>query len=153
MSGGTRTTSPRRTAWRASTCTASAWPGTTATCSASLAAAERSLASVPAEVNSGGLAARAGRGSPCTASPPRGTTGCGWSSRRQDKRYPLEILGDALLELGDYDAAADAYAKMAAFGDGEADAASESRLARLALVKGDLAGARKHFDAAVALRR
>jgi tetratricopeptide (TPR) repeat protein len=116
-----------------------------------LAAAERSLAAVPGEVNSSGLAARARAKFALHGFAAARDDGLRLVEQVQDKRYPLEILGDALLELGDYDAAADAYAKMAAFGDGEPDAASASRLARLALVKGDLAGARKHFDEAVAL--
>jgi tetratricopeptide (TPR) repeat protein len=116
-----------------------------------LAAAERSLAAVPAEVNAGGLAARARARFALHGFAAARDDGLRLVEQEPAKRYPLEILGDALLELGDYDAAADAYAKMAAFGDGDPDAASESRMARLALVKGDLAGARKHFDSAVAL--
>jgi tetratricopeptide (TPR) repeat protein len=116
-----------------------------------LAAAERSLVSVKGEENSGGLAARARARFALHGFAAARDDALRLVEQEGDKRYPLEILGDALLELGDYDAAADAYAKMAAFDDGDPDAASESRLARLAIVKGDLAGARKHFDSAVAL--
>ena len=68
-----------------------------------------------------------------------------------DKRYPLEILGDAQLELGDTDAAAETYKKLVAFNDGDTDAATEYRLSRLDWAKGDLAAARKHLEAAVEL--
>ncbi len=53
------------------------------------------------------------------------------------------ILGDALLELGDYDEAADAYEKLARAEEGSLD--SESRLARLALLRGELNAACEHF--------
>jgi Flp pilus assembly protein TadD len=61
------------------------------------------------------------------------------------KSYPQGILGDALLELGEYDKAAIAYKKIVAL-DGGISHASETRFARLAQLKGDNAGARKHLQ-------
>jgi tetratricopeptide (TPR) repeat protein len=114
-------------------------------------AAEQSLHAIPAAQNSTALAASA-----------RATFALhGFSAARDmalqlvdqasDKRYPFEILGDAQLELGDYDAAADAYKKMEAFDD--IDAGSESRMARLAMIHGDNAQARRRFDNATELAR
>jgi tetratricopeptide (TPR) repeat protein len=59
------------------------------------------------------------------------------------KSYPFAILGDALLELGDYSGATAAFARLA-----EAEPRglnSESRLARLAFVQGKLDEARRHW--------
>jgi tetratricopeptide (TPR) repeat protein len=114
-----------------------------------LAAANQSLKAVQAEQNEGGLAARA-----------RASFSLhGFAAARDDalklipiagqKRYPLEILGDAQLELGEYEKAAEAYKKMEAFG--EPDVNTESRLARFALVNGDVTTARRRFESAVQL--
>jgi tetratricopeptide (TPR) repeat protein len=66
------------------------------------------------------------------------------------KSYPQGILGDALLELGEYERAEIAYKKIIAL-DGGIGYDGESRLARLAQLKGDNAGAQKHFAAALSL--
>jgi tetratricopeptide (TPR) repeat protein len=60
------------------------------------------------------------------------------------------MLGDALLELGEYDRAAAAYKKMAQIDKGISPN-SEMKLARLAQLKGDNASAQKHFTAALML--
>ncbi|HXD30747.1 MAG TPA: tetratricopeptide repeat protein [Pyrinomonadaceae bacterium] len=52
-----------------------------------------------------------------------------------DKSYGYQMLGDALLELGDYDQAAAAYQQMADLDSGSM--ATESRLARLAFLRGE----------------
>ncbi len=59
----------------------------------------------------------------------------------------LAALGDATLELGEYDAARRAYDALA---DAAAGPAVQARLARLAAATGDLAGARRLADAALA---
>ena len=71
-------------------------------------------------------------------------------NQESDKCYPFQILGDALLELGDDDAAADAYKKMDAFDD--PDANTETRMARLALIRGDTEQARRRLESAADLR-
>ncbi len=63
------------------------------------------------------------------------------------KSYPFLLLGDALLELGDYDQAKLAFQKMEQFGaiQGLTKAAIEQRMARLAIVHGDNKRAQQHF--------
>ncbi|MBA3831786.1 MAG: tetratricopeptide repeat protein [Chthoniobacterales bacterium] len=65
------------------------------------------------------------------------------------KSEPYAILGDVSLELGDYEAAADAFQKMQTLQ--EKNAGSETRLARLAILQGATKEARIHFEAALAL--
>jgi tetratricopeptide (TPR) repeat protein len=111
-------------------------------------AAERSLAAVPADVNRGGVAGRA-RASMALHR---------FADARDDARLLLHsdpdkpaflgMLGDALLELGDYDEAADAYGTMEKGAD-EDDPVTQARLARLALVNGRRDDAGRHFVAAV----
>jgi tetratricopeptide (TPR) repeat protein len=62
------------------------------------------------------------------------------------KAFPLSLLGDALFELGDYGEAARAYQDFAKAEPNTVD--SESRLAKLALIRGELDAAREHLDAA-----
>ncbi|HXG84755.1 MAG TPA: tetratricopeptide repeat protein [Pyrinomonadaceae bacterium] len=66
------------------------------------------------------------------------------------KSYPQGILGDALVELGEYDQAEIAYKKIVAL-DGGISHGSETRFARLAQLRGDNAGAQKHFATALTL--
>jgi len=63
------------------------------------------------------------------------------------KSFSFGILGDALLELGDYDEAAAAFDQLAKAEPGSID--SEIRLARLALVRGQLDVAGTHFNNAL----
>jgi tetratricopeptide (TPR) repeat protein len=114
-------------------------------------AASESLRSVPAAQNSMGLAARARAAFALHGFAAARDMAFRLVEQQSDKRYPFDILGDALLELGDYDAAADAYKKMEAFDD--PDAGSESRMARLALIRGDTDQARRRLDSAVDLAR
>jgi tetratricopeptide (TPR) repeat protein len=113
-------------------------------------AAEASLRAVPAEANRGALAllirARAGGHQFAAAR----------DLSRQllvvqpDSAEPWELLGDALLELGEYDEAGDAYEKAQSFGS---TVSAESRLGRLAWLHGDVERARSRFEAALARAR
>lgn len=60
------------------------------------------------------------------------------------KSYPQGILGDALLELGEYDKARAAFQQIAKL-DGGKSQSSETRMARLAQLRGDNAEAQKHY--------
>ena len=66
------------------------------------------------------------------------------------KSYPQSILGDALLELGDYEKAEIAYKKITLLDNGSSSG-SEARFARLAQLKGDSREAQKHFSTALTL--
>ena len=112
-------------------------------------AARASLASVPAERNIGGLAAlthselasheflkaRDHAVLLIRLEPGKGT---GWA-----------LLGDALLELGDYDRASNAFQRMQQVGFGASGV--ETRLARLALLRGDPHESYRHLVRALAL--
>jgi len=58
------------------------------------------------------------------------------------------VMGDALLELGDYDQATRAYARIDELDHGTV--ASETRLGRLAMLRGDVPTAQRHFENALA---
>jgi tetratricopeptide (TPR) repeat protein len=62
------------------------------------------------------------------------------------KSYPYQLLGDAILELGDYDKAAAVYAELEKRSD---SAGVESRLARLAMLRGEIDKARRGFANAI----
>jgi tetratricopeptide (TPR) repeat protein len=66
-----------------------------------------------------------------------------------DAVYAQMYLGDALLELGDYDGAADAYSKMVALGGNTPE--SLCRTARLAFLHGQTSAAGESFRSALAL--
>jgi tetratricopeptide (TPR) repeat protein len=65
------------------------------------------------------------------------------------KSEPYGILGDALLELGDYEKATDAFRRMQQLSGTHIE--SETRLARLAWLKGDLYRSQRHLFNALAL--
>jgi tetratricopeptide (TPR) repeat protein len=62
------------------------------------------------------------------------------------KSYPYQLLGDALIELGDYDKAGAVFRELEKHSDG---AGVESRLGRLALLRGDVAEAKRRFANAI----
>lgn len=65
------------------------------------------------------------------------------------KAYPYQALGDALLELGDYDGAEKAFREMEKRGRGSY--ANETRLGRMALLRGKEEQAKTHFTNALLL--
>lgn len=65
------------------------------------------------------------------------------------KAYPYQALGDALLELGDYDGAEKAFREMEKRGRGSY--ASETRLGRMAMLRGNDEQAKKHYTNALLL--
>ena len=68
-----------------------------------------------------------------------------------NKGYPFQFLGDAMLELGQYEEAETAFRQMEKLGglQGQTRVAMEQRLARLALLHGDNKGATRHFSEAL----
>jgi tetratricopeptide (TPR) repeat protein len=118
-----------------------------------LKAARESLAALPAEQNTGGLATLAQAeyaGHQFAAARDHAKR---LAELEPGKGYPFQILGDALLELGDYNAAKAAYEKMEQLGNiqGLAKVASEQRLARMAALYGDSNGAYQHYANALTL--
>jgi len=115
-----------------------------------LRTARASLASVPDERNSGGLAALAQ--AELTAHDFEGSRNHSLRLIELEPRksYPQAMLGDALIELGDYEQAEAAYKKMPGL-DGGITQNSEIRFAKLAQLKGDNAGAQWHFNMALKL--
>jgi tetratricopeptide (TPR) repeat protein len=117
----------------------------------SAATAEQSLRAVPADQNTGGLAARARALFALHRFGEARDLALKLVDLEPGKRYPLEILGDVQLELGEYDAAEGTYRKMESMG--EADVNTEARLARLDLIHGKRDEARDRLTKAVAMAR
>ncbi|MBX7218946.1 MAG: tetratricopeptide repeat protein [Blastocatellia bacterium] len=68
-----------------------------------------------------------------------------------DKNYPYQLLGDALLELGDYEKAAEAFHNMETRTT-ESESAKvplEQRFARMAFLRGDLETAKRNLTVAL----
>ena len=113
-------------------------------------AARTSLDSVPDVRNSGGLAALAlAEFASHEFSKARGHA-VRLIELEPTKSYPQGILGDALLELGEYEKAEIAYKKITLLDNGSSSG-SKARLARLAQLKGDNEQAQKHFATALTL--
>jgi pentatricopeptide repeat protein len=114
-------------------------------------AARESLAAIPAEQNVGGLASLA---QVEYASHDFAAARDHAKQLREfdpHKLYPLMILGDSLLELGDYDGAADVFHDMERRGS-DTDGGTlniETRLGRLALLRGNAAEAKRRFATAL----
>jgi tetratricopeptide (TPR) repeat protein len=115
------------------------------------AMAEQSLKSVPEAQNPGGLGALARARFALHHFDEARAMALRLVEYVPDKAYPLGILGDAQLELGEYGAAEKNYRKME--GMGEADVNSQTRLARLALVCGRREEARERLARSVAMAR
>ncbi|MGI8812461.1 MAG: tetratricopeptide repeat protein [Pyrinomonadaceae bacterium] len=106
--------------------------------------ARASLASVPEIRNSGGLTALAGAEFASHDFTDARDHAIRLTELDPGKSYPQAMLGDALLELGEYDAAEAAFKKIAGL-DGGISHGSETRFARLAQLRGDNQAAQKHF--------
>jgi tetratricopeptide (TPR) repeat protein len=62
------------------------------------------------------------------------------------KSYPFQLLGDSLIELGEYDKAANVFQELEKRGSGSS---IEIRLGRLALLRGDIEKAKRRFANAI----
>lgn len=113
-------------------------------------AAHASLETVPADHNTGGLAALAQAELASHDFPSARDHARQLVEMEPNKAYPHQILGDALLELGAYDEASAAYRKSELLSFGPS-IASETRLARVALLKGNTVEARERFTSALTL--
>lgn len=114
-------------------------------------AARASLATLPAEQNKGGLAALTQ-----VEFSSHDFVGARDHAKRlielePNKGYPYQFLGDALMELGQYDEAEAAFKEMSELGGIQAmtNVAIEQRVARMALLRGDNKGAMRHFSIAL----
>lgn len=116
-------------------------------------AANGSLKTLPAEQNKGGLAALtlvefSSHNFAAARDHARLLT-----ELEPNKGYPFQFLGDALLELGQYDEAEAAFRQMEKLGgiSPVTKASMEQRMARMALLHGDSKGAVRHFSEALRL--
>lgn len=104
-----------------------------------LNSAKASLTAIPAEQNIGGAAALAQVEYGMHDFAQSRDLARQLMQRDRSKSYPYLLLGDSLLELGDYDGATDVFRQLEQLNDGsEANTvASNTRLARLALLRGE----------------
>jgi len=110
-------------------------------------AAQASLKSLPAEMNSSGLVLLAQTEFAAHQFAEVRTHAEQLLKLDKRKPYPYQLLGDAHLELGDYEAARTAFAKLAELAPGQVS--TETRLARLAALRGDQAREREHYENAL----
>jgi tetratricopeptide (TPR) repeat protein len=110
-------------------------------------AAQASLKSVPAELNRGALSLLAQ--TEFAAHNFTATRDHAQQLVQMDsqKAYPYQLLGDAQFELGEYEAATATFKKLAQLAPG--DFATETRLARLAALRGDHSRERGHYENAL----
>ncbi len=113
-------------------------------------AARASLDSVPEARNTGGLAALTQAEFASHDFTSARNNALRLSELDPGKSYPDALLGDALLELGNYTEAAAAFNRMERKAGGISHA-SESRQARLAFLRGDAERAARHLTTALAL--
>lgn len=115
--------------------------------------ARASLAAVPAEANSGGLTAlaQAEFGSHNFAA--ARDHALQLTKLDPGKSYPYQMLGDALLELGDYDQAIAAFKQMEQRKKIGGSVSVETRQARLVVLQGNPDSAQQHFSNALAFAR
>lgn len=114
-------------------------------------AAQASLKAIPAEQNTGGLTGLAQ--AEFTAHNFTGARDHALQLIELDpqKSYPYQILGDAFVELGDYDKAEENYQQMQHLSGQFSNSSVETRLARFAFLNGDIDQAQAHFSDALAL--
>ncbi len=113
-------------------------------------AARASLDSVPEVRNAGGLAALVGAEFAAHEFTNARDHAIRLAELEPGKSYPQTMLGDALVELGEYERAEIAYKKAVAR-DGGLTYNGEIRLARLAQLKGDNSAVQKHYATALTL--
>lgn len=111
-------------------------------------AARASLAIIPAELNAGALAALTQAEFASHEFGVARDHALQLIQLEPGKSYPYMMLGDALLELGDYAGAAAAYRQMEQRGGG---VTTETRRARLATLHGEPKVAARHLTNAIAL--
>ncbi len=112
-------------------------------------ASRTSLAVLPAERNSGGLALLAQTQYAAHDFAQARDHAVRLTTLEPKKASSHQILGDALLELGDYEGAATAFHRMEQLGGSSINA--ETRMARLAMLRGDIEMARRRFSKALVL--
>lgn len=112
-----------------------------------LRAARASLVAMPAEMNQGGLAALAQAEYASHEFVLARDHALALAELDRAKSYPLQILGDALLELGAYDKATEVLGKMERLGRGSVG--GETRLARAALLRGQTGEATRRLSNAL----
>ncbi len=114
-------------------------------------AAKASLAAIPAEQNVGGLVALTQVELASHHFAASRDHAKQLVEREPRKSYPYLLLGDSLLELGDYDGAAAVYQQLEAQSDGSGPGKTpiETRLARLALLRGETDAAQRHLISAL----
>jgi pentatricopeptide repeat protein len=115
-----------------------------------LRAARASLSILPAEQNKGGLTVLAQAEFSSHDFAAARDHALKLTQIEPNKSYSYQILGDALLELGNYEEAEKAFRQMEKLGSlqGLTQTATKQRLARMAFLRGDNRGAQKHFEAA-----
>ena len=116
-------------------------------------AAHASLATLPPEQNVGGLTASAQVEYASHDFAAARDHALKLTQLEPQKGYTYQILGDSLLELGNYEQAAAAYRTMEDLSgiQGLTRSAIEQRLARVAALHGDASGARQHLKNALTL--
>ncbi|HEV1996014.1 MAG TPA: tetratricopeptide repeat protein [Candidatus Acidoferrum sp.] len=116
-------------------------------------ASRASLATLPAERNIGGLTVLAQSEFTSHEFAASRDHARRLTELEPDKSYPQQILGDALLELGEYQKAKEAFWQMEQLGgiQGLTRVATEQRIARLAALHGDTVAALSHMQNATAL--
>jgi len=112
-------------------------------------AARGSLKSVPVEMNPGGLAGLAQTVHSLHDFAAARDHALKLAQLESRKSYPQRILGDALLELGDYDGAEEAYRRMQKLDNFGSNLTSEVRLARVDQLRGRPEVARRRFEQAL----
>ena len=113
-------------------------------------AARASLAVIPAERNTGGLAALAQAELTAHEFAKARDHALRLKDLDPDKSYPYQLLGDALLELGEYSKAANAFRQMERFSGGRT-VNTETRRARLAILHGETSEAERRLSSALML--
>jgi len=114
-----------------------------------LRASRASLAAMPVEMNKGGLAALAQTEYASHEFTSARDHALQLAELDRAKSYPYQLLGDAFLELGDYDKATSAFDQMERLGGGSVGA--ETRLARAGLLHGQTEAATRRLSDALAL--